>query len=174
MKFCKTCKALFLDTDELCPTCKKKLKSITDINEPVRLAVVGGTERALLTGMLKDAGIPYLEENVSPRGVNNDIITGYDVKLSNIAVLVPYSAIPKASELLSSIETLENHVEAFLPAIENDIEKKKENSLKEEKPLNPALRTTIKVVTAILFFILVAVVVFGTDKIMEFIMGFFK
>ena len=175
MKYCSVCKKLFADADERCPDCRKRLKKITDLNQPVRLCVVGGTERAMLTGLLTDADIPFAEENVSPRGVNNDIITGYDVKLSNIAVLVPYSALPKACGLLSSIETVKNENEPFLPLVEADIERAKNNnnSLEEEKPMSPALRTTVRVVTAILFFILVALVVFGTDKVMELIKSLF-
>ena len=98
MKYCKVCKALCFGDSLPFDGCKHKLSEIRDINEPVRLCIVGGTERAMLTGMLKDAEIPYVEENVQPQGVANEMVTGYDVKLSNISVVVPFSALPKASE----------------------------------------------------------------------------
>ena len=174
MKYCKTCKALYPDKDEYCPACKKKLAQIKDINEPVRLCVIGGTERALLTGLLTDAEIPFVEDNTYPQGLANEIVTGYDVKLSNISLLVPFSALPKASELLSSIETVENPVASYVNEINAQIERLKNGTPEEEeKTMSPALRTTIKVITALLFLILVAVVVLGTDKIMELIKGLF-
>ena len=174
MNYCKVCKSIFKDGDERCPECGKKLVPITDINEPVRLCIVGGTERALLCGLLDDAGIPYLENNTYPQGLANEIVTGYDVKLSNINLTVPFSALPKASELLSSVETLKNPVEPMMDDIKTHIEKLQKCEVKEEeKAMSPALRTTIKVITAILFLLLVAFVVLGTDKIMEIIKGLF-
>lgn len=174
MKYCKVCKSIFKDSEERCPECGKKLAPITDINEPVRLCIVGGTERALLCGLLDDAQIPYLENNTYPQGLANEIVTGYDVKLSNINLTVPFSALPKASELLSSVETLKNPVEPLMDDINAHIEKLQKGEIKEEeKTMSPALRTTIKVVTAILFLLLVAFVVLGTDKIMEIIKGLF-
>ena len=174
MKYCKICKELCYGEALPFDGCKHKLAEITDINEPVRLCVAGGVERAMITGLLKDADIPYLEQNVQPQGVPNEIVTGYDVKLSNINITVPFSALPKASELLSSVETLKNDIEPHMDEIKAHIEHLK-NVLaeKEDKPMSPALRTTIKVITAILFLALIAVAVLGTDAITGFIKGLF-
>ena len=122
MKYCKTCKQLCFGDNLPFDGCKHKLREIEDINEPVRLCIAGGTERAMLTGMLKDANIPYVEENVYPQGVANEIVTGYDVKLSNISIVVPFSALPKASELLGTIETLNNDLEPHMDEIKAQIE----------------------------------------------------
>ncbi len=173
MKYCKICKALCFGDALPYDGCKHKLADITDINEPVRLCIVGGTERAMLTGLLTDAGIPFMEQNVQPQGLANDIVTGYDVKLSNISLLVPFSALPKASELLSSIETLENPVEPHLDEINALIEELKAGKIKEDKPMSPALRTTVKLLSALVFLALVALAVLGTDKITELIKGLF-
>ncbi len=173
MKYCKTCKSIFMDTESICHECRKKLAVITDINEPVRLCVIGGTERAMLCGMLHDAEIPFVESNTYPQGVANEIVTGYDVKLSNISLEVPFSALPKASELLSSIETVKNPVEPMMDEIKAHIIRIQQGEVEEEKSMSPALRTTIKVVSAIAFLIIVAMVVLGTDKITEFIKGLF-
>ncbi len=176
MKYCKICKSIFKDSDERCPECGKKLYPITDLNEPVRLCIVGGTERAMLCGLLDDAKIPYLENNTYPQGLANDIVTGYDVKLSNINLTVPFSALPEASELLNSVETVKNPVEPMMDDVNTHITRLKNGSddpEQEGKRMSPALRTTIKVVTAILFLLLIAAVVLGTDKIMELIKGLF-
>ncbi len=172
MLYCKVCKQLCFGDTLPFDGCKHKLTEIKDINEPVRLCVAGGTERAMLTGMLKDAQIPYVEESVYPKGVNNDIITGYDVKLSNISIVVPFSALPKASELLSTIETLDNDIEPHMEEIRAEILRLK-SSAEEKKPMSPALRTTIKVLSALLFLALVALAVFGTDAFTGWIKSLF-
>ena len=169
MKYCKVCKRLCFGDTLPADGCKHKLRKLEDINEPVRLCVAGGTERAMMTGMLKDAGIPYVEEPVYPQGVANEIVTGYDVKLSNISIVVPFSALPKASELLSAIETLTNDIEPHLDEIRAEIDRLLAEK-EEAKNMSPALRTTIKVITAILFLGLVALAVFGTDALT----GWFK
>jgi len=173
MKYCRSCRAVYRDADTMCPTCRKKLRDITDINEPVRLCIIGGTERAMLTGLLHDAEIPFIEGNNMPQGVANEIVTGYDVKLNNIDVQVPFQALPEASELLESIETVDNPNEPMLDDIKAHIERLAADKGESEKKLSPAARTTIKVITAILFLILVGVVVLGTDKITEFFMNLF-
>lgn len=172
MKYCKVCKRLCFGDSMPFDGCKHKLREIEDINEPVRLCITGGTERAMLTGMLKDAEIPYVEENIQPQGVANEIVTGYDVKLSNISIVVPFSALPKASELLSAIETLNNEIEPHMDEIKAAIEKLKAEK-EEAKQMKPVLRTTIKVITALLFLAAVALVVFGTDAITSWIKGLF-
>ena len=173
MKFCKSCKGVFHASDEFCPACRKKLRDITDLNEPVRLCVIGGTERTMLCGLLGDAEIPFIEQNDMPQGVANEIVTGYDVKLNNIAVLVPFQALPKAIELLGTIETVENKLEPMLDEITAHIAALKESSGEKENAMSPAVRTTVKVISAIAFLILVALVVLGTDKITELIKGLF-
>ena len=173
MKFCKSCKTVFTNSDEVCPDCRKKLCPITDINEPVRLCVTGGTQRAMLTGLLDDENIPFIESNADRHSVANEIVTGYDVKLNNIAVTVPFQALPKASELLCAIESADNYIEPMLDDITAHINRLKSKSDFEEKPMSPALRTTVKVLSAIAFLILVALAVLGTDKLTELIKSLF-
>ena len=173
MRYCPVCKRVFFDSDDYCAKCRKKTKEIKDINEPVRLAVVGGTERAMVKGILDDSDIPYQEEIVSPRGVVNDIITGYDVKLSNVSLLVPFSAVVKAKELTGSLELEDNYIGSFLDDIQKEVENYKNGTSDKLKPMSRSKRTTIKVVSALLLFALIALVVFGTDYIIELIKKLF-
>ncbi|MEE3491405.1 hypothetical protein [Ruminococcus sp.] len=172
MKYCKTCKQLCFGETLPFDGCKHKLREIEDINEPVRLCVAGGTERAMLTGMLKDANIPYMEEPVYPQGVANEIVTGYDVKLSNISIVVPFSALPKAVELLGTIETLPHDLEPHMDEITARIERLKAD-IEEAKSMSPAMRTTVKVLSALAFLALIALAVFGVDAITGWIKSLF-
>ena len=174
MYYCKICKELCFGTELPYDGCKHKLAELKDVNEPVRLCVIGGTERAMLSGMLKDAEIPFVEQNTQPMGLANEMVTGYDVKLSNINMLVPFSALPEASELLSSIETVENKIEPHMEEIKAEISRLSDQGAEqEEKKMSPALRTTIKIITALAFLILIGVAVIGTDKITEWIRSLF-
>lgn len=172
MKFCKSCKTIFHDKDEYCPNCRKALCEITDINEPVRLCVTGGTERAMLCGLLDDAGIPHLESNFRQQGVANEIVTGYDVKLNNISVTVPFQALPEAIELLGTIETASNPLESMTDEIKAHIEFLRSQP-GQKKEMSRAKKTTVKVITALLFLALIAAVVLGTDAVTGWIKGLF-
>ncbi len=174
MKFCKECKKLYDGADTMCPECRKKYIEITDINEPVQLCVTGGVGRSAICGALRDAGIPFVEQQYGKMGVANEIVTGYDAKLLNVAILVPYSAIPKAYEIALSLELCDDSFESIVEKAKQDIEEYKKNGEKnKDSGMSNAKRTTIKVLSAIAFFILVALVVFGTDYVMELIKNLF-
>ena len=102
----------------------------------------------------------------------NEIVTGYDVKLSNISLVVPFQALPKASELLSSLETVPNEIEPHIDEIKAQIAHLK-GSNKEDKPMSAAKRTTVKVLSVIALLIVIALVVFGTDAITSWIKSLF-
>ncbi len=174
MKYCGECKKLYLGDDTVCIDCNKKYKEIIDINEPVMLCVVGSVERSLVCGALKDAEIPFVEKQYGKAGVANEVVTGYDAKLLNIAVLVPYSAIPKAYELITNVGVDARFDEAVLEKAKSDVEQYK-LSLNDNKEANMSSkkRTTVKVLSAIAFLILVAVVVLGIDYVMELIKKLF-
>ena len=174
MKYCSECKKLYNGNEAVCTDCKKKLKEILDINEPVLLCVIGGVDRSVVSGALTDAEIPFVEQQYGKLGVVNETVTGYDAKLLNIAVQVPYSALPKAFEVISSVGIEARFSDEILEQAKSDIEKYKK-SLKEDKDNNmsAAKRTTVKVLSMIAFIILVALVVFGTDYVMELIKNLF-
>ena len=174
MKYCSVCKKLSNGAQDICTDCNKKYKDIVDINEPVLLCVIGGVERNMVCGALRDAEIPFVEKQYGKTGVSNEIVTGYDAKLLNIAVEVPYSAVPKAYEIISSVGVKAKFDEDILKEVENDIEKYKLNMNKDEsQQMSAAKRTTVKVLSAIAFAVLVALAVFGTDYVMELIKNLF-
>lgn len=188
MKYCPACKTIHDDSFEKCTKCKKTLKAIEDINEPVALCVVGGPERAMLTGMLTDEDIPFIEQNDIPQGNANEIVTGYDVKLSNIIVLVPYSAIPKAYELIKSLELENDSIEELLPQVISDVNKERVKNGKEpiklnedddieeepeveEEEISERSKKAGRIVFAIIIAIVFIAAIFLTDALTGFIKG---
>lgn len=172
MKFCKDCKSIYDGADTVCKSCDKKYKNIVDINEPVRLCVVGGVERNMICGALKDADIPFVEQQYGKPGVANEVVTGYDAKLLNMSILVPYSALPKAYEIAVSLGFCDESLEGLVEKVKADVEEYKKQ-YEDDSTMSRAKRTTVKVLSAIAFIILVALVVFGTDYVMELIKKLF-
>lgn len=168
MKICKECKKMYNGADTRCTDCNKKYKLVDDINEPVRLCVVGGLERNMVCGALKDNDIPFIEAQYGAQSVANEIVTGYDAKLVNVAVLIPYSAVPKAYEILKPLEVNLDYIEPLLEQIQADIDEYKSDIVKSES-MSRSKRTTVKVISALLFVLLMALVIFGTDYVMELI-----
>lgn len=174
MKFCPVCKKMYNGTQEKCTLCNKKYQQITDINEPVMLCVTGGIERNMICGALKDAEIPFVEQSYGAPGVANEVVTGYDAKLLNISILVPYSAFPKAYEIAQSVGVCDDMDEQFVELVNEDIEKYKQSlDSADDTQMSAAKRTTIKVVSAIAFLIIIGAVVIGTDAITEWIKNLF-
>lgn len=174
VKFCSGCKRVYEDNDTQCVDCRKKLKNVKDINEPVRLCVTGGTQRALICGTLKDADIPFVEQAITPMGVSNDIVTGYDVKLSNVAIVVPFSAMPKAYEILVEIGAVDDTMSELISSISEEVESfKAKEEADDTEPMSKAKRATVKIITAVVFLLLIAAAVFGTDYIMQLIKNLF-
>lgn len=171
MKFCSACKKLYDGADTICTDCNKKYKDITDINEPVMLCVVGGTQRSMICGALSDSDIPFAQMQYGKQSVGNEIVTGYDAKLSNMAILVPYSALPKAYDIAVSLDIVDedNTMLTYVEKAKSDIERYKAEHKDDNKPMSSAMRTTVKVLSALAFLILLALVVLGTDYIMEII-----
>lgn len=174
MKFCPLCKKMHTGDDVRCAKCNKAYSQIKDINEPVMLCVVGGLERNIITGALRDAQIPFVEQTYGAQGVANEVVTGYDAKLLNISVIVPYSSLPKAYEIACSVGVCDESMKEFVNVAEADIDEyKKQYEEKDDKKMSVLKRTTIKVITALLFLALVAVAVWGTDYITDFIKNLF-
>ncbi|MDO4748462.1 MAG: hypothetical protein Q4A12_04710 [Eubacteriales bacterium] len=173
MKYCVECKKLYDGADTMCTECNKKFKNIVDINEPVQLCVVGGVDRNRICGALKDAEIPFLERQYGAMGVANEVVTGYDAKLLNINILVPYSALPKAYEIAVALEVADESMKPLVEKVAEDVEAYKQKYLAENENMSSKKRTGIKILSVVLLLALVAAVVWGTDYIMELIKKLF-
>lgn len=173
MKYCVSCKKLYSGADTVCADCNKYYKEINDINEPVLISVVGGVDRSVACGALADANIPFVEKQYGKMGVSNEIVTGYDTKLLNIAIEVPYSAVPKAHEVLTSAGIECKVDETILEQAKADIEEYKLKMKNDDVQMSDKKRTAVRVLSAIAFIVLFALVIWGTDYVMELIKNLF-
>ncbi len=164
MKYCKKCKRVYQDEMEYCTSCRsrKPLLPLTDSSTPVYLTSADGFERERIQTALTDNGIPndsvIVEEDIMPASVK-----GYSSSWRDI--LVPYSAYDKAYDICVGIGAVK------LEGEEKIIDE--EPPAEEFEDMPPAKRTTVKILSAILFIIVAALIIFGTDAITGFIKGLF-
>ena len=164
MKYCPNCKRLYNDEDAVC-TCEdckgKALDTVTDETTSVYLCSGDLLERDRVQAALGDSGIPcvYTRHMVS---ANSQLVTGSD--LDTFDILVPFELYEKAYDVAVGIGAIKLEGEEILD------EEEYEEPVEE---MSRAKRTTIRVVTAILFFIVLALVIYGTDFITAIIKNFF-
>ena len=164
MKYCKKCKRVYQDEMEYCTSCRsrKPLLPLTDSSTPVYLTSADGFERERIQTALTDNGIPndsvIVEEDIMPASVK-----GYSSSWRDI--LVPYSAYDKAYDICVGIGAVK--LEGEEKIIDED------PPAEEFEDMPPAKRTTVKILSAILFIIVAALIIFGTDAITGFIKGLF-
>lgn len=164
MKYCKKCKRVYQDELEYCTSCRsrKPLLPLTDSSTPVYLTSADGFERERIQTALTDNGIPndsvIVEEDIMPASVK-----GYSSSWRDI--LVPYSAYDKAYDICVGIGAVK--LEGEEKIIDED------PPAEEFEDMPPAKRTTVKILSAILFIIVAALIIFGTDAITGFIKGLF-
>ena len=163
MKYCKKCKRTYSDNAGKCENCGKPLFELDDDNTPVYLLSASGFERERIMTALVSNGIPC-DSRINKDDVPSaEIITGVDNAIEDI--LVPASAYEKAYEICVGIGAVKLDGETTI------VEEQRSEEF-EEMP--PKKRTAVKILSAILFIIIVALVIFGTDAITGFIKGLFN
>ena len=187
MRYCGLCGRLFTGEQNRCEYCGKPLRPLEDDNTPVYLISASGLESERILSALSEAGIPG---SIRPNDTREKTEVLYGSK-ANGDITVPYSAYDKAFDVLIGIgaadpkdkfgaapdEASEESESAHESSDTNDSEASEisEGSESEQfEEMSPAKRTTIKILSAILFIIIAALVIFGTDYITGLIKGLFK
>ncbi len=169
MKYCPKCKRMYNDEENRCARedCKgKALKPVEDETESVYLCSGDVIERDRVQAALSDSGIPsvYVRHSVT---ANSQVVTGQD--FDGFDILVPYELYEKAYEVAVGIGAIKLDGEKI---IEDDNTETVEPHPLEE--MSRSKRTTVRVVSAILLIIVVALVIYGTDFITKLIGELFK
>ncbi len=156
MKYCLKCNHLHNDTDISCSYCNGSLTEITEENTPVFLISASDFELERIKAALKDSGIPC-DCKKNPK--YNPAVKSTDSDNGNTNILIPYSAYEKAYDVCVGIGAIKDDE---MQGIDEEFEE-----------MSSAKRTTVRVISAILFILVVALVVYGTDAIMAIIKNLF-
>lgn len=190
MKYCAHCCTLF-ERGAVCPDCKRELRKEIKESDPVTVIRADGFERERIVAALRDNGVPCVEQ-FDKKERSADAVTG---KLAaKVKIEVPFAALEQAKDILVGIGAVKLDGEKVLEnesmpsgASENstksfeyshtprqDAKQKKKGKKRKEKEPKPepqweemsrTKRNAVRIVSAILFIIVVALVIFGTDFI---------
>lgn len=169
MKYCKKCKHLHNDNEELCTACKKPLYELTEENTPVYLISAGGFELQRITTALEDSGIPC-DSIVQKYTSSAEAVTGYDMSYRDI--VVPYAAYEKAYDVCVGIGAIKEGEEEIIEEPDSNSEYNAEPE--EFEQMDSKKRMIVRIVSAAFLIIIFALVIYGTDFITGFIKGLFS
>ena len=165
MKYCTKCGKLYNDDDVACNDCKKGLlETITDESTPVLLCSGDVMERDRVQAALKDSGIPSVFKRKMVTG-NSQLVTGVDLDLFDI--LVPFNQYEKAFDIAVGIGAIQ------LEDCEIIQEEPVDEAVEEFEKMSPSKRTLVRIISALLFILVAAGIIFGVDFIMAFIKSLF-
>ncbi len=165
MKYCPKCKKLYTQEDtRMCDTCKKS-KLISEIKggDAVRLCQVNAAQREYIIRVLKENEVPCSYENV-----NQNLGMGFE----EFNIFVPYKYAKVAYDICRENGLMA--VDEVFEALEEIDVSQIEIEPSEFEQMSPAKRTTVRILSAILFILVVCLVVFGVDFVMEIILNLFK
>ncbi len=177
MKYCPKCRLVYPDSREQC-RCGRILKQYEALrgDTPVCVARASGFEKDRIVGALSDAGLPYSETPIREKDVN-EIVTGQGSV--DWEFCVPYEFLEQTKEVLCGIgvkteepeeEDSQLRKETAKAAFGEEKETKEKKSGQWEEMSNKK-RWFWRIVSIILFFLLVWGVVSATDWIMALLMG---
>ena len=151
MLYCEKCKRVFDDDRETCPDCGSSDVKVPESHDYTLLNKADAHTANELGERLKAQNLPFLIEEIEAPGLSDKQATG-----KAAAVYVKLKDRQAAEECAGALKTeMAENTEEF-----------------EDMP--PLKRSFVKLVSGILFLILVAVVVIGSDYIIEWFMGLFK
>ena len=173
MKYCPKCRRISPDNQERC-RCGRILKEYEALraDTPVCVARASCFEKDRIAAALADAGVPYSETPVYDKDVSETVTGPGSVSWE---FCTPYESLEKAKEVLYGIGAW---VEAEAPQDEpeNGGNADSGRSKTEKRPsqweeMSNRKRWFWRIVSMILFFLLVWGVVSATDWIMALLMG---
>lgn len=168
---CPKCGAENKDGAKCCAKCDHKLKNNSsggvENKEAFLISVREGYEADMVEGCLRSAGIPFYKKgHGGPAG-----FARFDTKYESAGVdfYVPSQLLDKAIEALPPVEGAEELQKSLAEKEESSAASDKPQS--KDRPPEPEENPVKRAVGIILFLIVMALVVFGVDAVMDFLRG---
>lgn len=162
MFYCERCQVLSRD-GKTCPLCgSRKLRPVCP-DDPVLLLTVGEDEATRITAAFKESSVPCLARSTGSGGYTS-IILGRS-RCSDVRIFVPFNKIERAKEILIGIGALKTGKESE--------EKTGPSKQGGKVPMSRCKRIAVKIISAILFFLLIWGVVILSDWVAAKFKGLF-
>lgn len=178
MRYCKECKYITDEELRTCPHCKGLMTQKMPSEEtPVAVIRAYGIEKERIITALKDNKIPCTSKTVKKQ-LSSEIISG--VNSASEDIFVPYGCYEKARDLLIGIGAVKMKDEVIVE--DNTTDDKDKGAIADNgkrigsdfEEMDPKKRLLIRIISVILFIILVWGVVALTDYSIEMIKSFFN
>lgn len=164
MKYCRKCKRLLEDSRQECDCGAKTLSSDQPkSNDPVYLTTAHGFELDRLESALEDGKIPYEIRPVKKASIGVPVISG--ATNSDTDILVPFSKIGNAEDIVIGISASEFPGEAIDPG--------SQTQTAEPEEMSGGKRLAVQIISVAMLLALIAAVVFATDFVTGWIKGLF-
>ncbi|MGN1113415.1 MAG: hypothetical protein ACI4RP_09435 [Acutalibacteraceae bacterium] len=168
--YCNSCHKLYEDK-RTCPSCKEQfLTKKINGSSPVAVVSAFGIEKDRITAALTDADIPFATR-AEKKEASAKAITGVDN--AKYRIEVPYSFYDKAMEVLIGINAVSSDEYAHSDDEADNNEVQSEATLDEFEDMPSGKRIAVRVISIVLFILLVALVIGGVDFITGMIKGLF-
>lgn len=159
MLYCDKCQILSED-EETCPLCGNRRLRPVAANDPVLLFTTWNEEAQRIAAAFDDDGIPHMER-VEEGGGASPVLLGRN-RCAQIRIFVPFSEIGHARDVMRGIGALKDDGK--------DDRKLSEKTAKAapkdmEKPMSPGKQAFVRILSILMFLLLVCAVVFGADAI---------
>ncbi|MCQ4022583.1 MULTISPECIES: hypothetical protein [unclassified Ruminococcus] len=165
--YCNRCHKLYNDK-RACPNCNEVLtKKISDSSH-IAIVSAFGIEKDRITAALEDADIPYAER-AEKKEASANAVTGIDN--ARYKIEVPYSFYDKAMEILIGINAVSP--DEYVESAGDEVQENSSPKTEEFEEMSSGKRIAVRVISAVLFILLVALVIGGVDFITGIIKGLF-
>ncbi len=144
----------------------KRMKTMEENGTPKFLVSASGFELERIMTALGDNGIPCTSKP-QKRNFSAKAVTGVDMSVQDI--YVPGEAYDKAYDLCVGIGAVKTGEEEIIQEPADG-----EQPVEQEEEMSPRKRTVIRVLSALLFVVIVALVIFGTDAVTGWIKSLFN
>lgn len=161
MLYCARCQSLCEEERSVCPNCKGKKLRPPEENDPVFFITAGKMDAGRISAALSEQGIPFETRVSGPESSAPAVCLG-TAPASAARFFVPYGALEKSRQILESIGIFDEAGEVSYPEnADNVSDMEKEDS----SEMGPIKRFVWRVVSVILFILLIWAVVAATDGV---------
>ncbi|HHZ05629.1 MAG TPA: hypothetical protein GX401_02400 [Clostridiales bacterium] len=173
MSYCKKCNYFSKDDIDRCPNCKQYMvKEAPENDAPVIAIRTAGIEHERITAALQDSKIPF-SERFARKQASANVVTG--VNSASVDIIVNYKDYEKTYDLLVGIGAIKLDGEEIIDEVDEKQPVKKSVRPGEEEfeEMSTRKRIIVRILSAILFIVVVWGVVVGVDYVMALVKGLF-
>lgn len=168
MRYCPKCQRVCAKEDEQCPFCKGRLKCQVGERDSVFLIDSYGLDLDRIRATLEDEHIPFVER-FKKKERSADALTGKNDAAVNL--YVPYETLAKARDTLIGIGVMKPPSQ--IEEQNQETEKTKEPVQEDEEEMSAKSRLFWRVISIVLFILIVWAVVAGVDFVATLMKGLF-